>query len=120
LSRFSVADVREEAIACGLVEQVSVSTVWRWLDEDALKPWRHRSWVFPRAPDFAAKAGVVLDLYQRRFAGERLGPEEFVVSADEQTSGPALAAAAARPGRQRKPGRCGLSTSTSAVVRWPT
>jgi hypothetical protein len=75
LSRFSVADVREEAIACGLVEQVSVSTVWRWLDEDALKPWRHRSWIFPRAPDFAAKAGVVLDLYQRWFGGARLGPE---------------------------------------------
>jgi hypothetical protein len=57
LSRISVADVREEAIACGLVEQLSVSTVWRWLDEDALKPWRHRSWIFPRAADFAAKAG---------------------------------------------------------------
>jgi DDE superfamily endonuclease len=86
LSRFSVADVREEAIACGLVEQVSVSTVWRWLDEDALKPWRHRSWIFPRAPDFAAKAGVVLDLYQRQFVGERLGPDEFILSADEKTS----------------------------------
>jgi hypothetical protein len=86
LSRFSVADVREEAIACGLVEQVSVSTVWRWLDEDALKPWRHRSWIFPRAPDFAAKEGVVLDLYQRRFVGERLGSDEFVISADEKTS----------------------------------
>jgi hypothetical protein len=57
LSRFSVADVRQEAIACGLVEQVSVSTVWRWPDEDALKPWRHRSWIVPRAPDFAAKRG---------------------------------------------------------------
>jgi hypothetical protein len=43
LSRLRVADVREEAIACGLVERVSVSTVWRWLDEDALKPWRYRS-----------------------------------------------------------------------------
>jgi hypothetical protein len=82
LSRFSVAGVREDAIACGLVEQVSVSTVWRWLDEDALKPWRHRSWIFPRAP----KAGVVLDLYQRQFAGERLGPDEFILSADEKTS----------------------------------
>jgi DDE superfamily endonuclease len=40
----------------------------------------------PRAPDFAAKAGVVLDLYQRWFAGERLRPEEFVISADEKTS----------------------------------
>jgi hypothetical protein len=86
LSRISVADVREEAIACGLVEQLSVSTVWRWLDEDALKPWRHRSWIFPRAADFAAKAGVGLDLYQRRFAGERLGPDEFAISADEKTS----------------------------------
>jgi transposase len=86
LSRFSVADVREEVIACGLVEQVSVSTVWRWLDEDALKPWRHRSWIFPRAPDFAAKAGVVPGLYQRWFGGERLGPAEFVLSADERTS----------------------------------
>jgi hypothetical protein len=53
---------------------------------DALKPWRHRSWIFPRAPDFAAKAGVMLDLYQRRFAGERLGPDEFVISADDKTS----------------------------------
>jgi hypothetical protein len=88
LSRISVADVREEAIACGLVEQLSVSIVWRWLDEDALKPWRHRSWIFPRAADFAAKAGVVLDLYQRRFAGERLGPDEFVISADDEDLGP--------------------------------
>ena len=67
MSRFSVADVREEAIACGLVEQLSVGTVWRWLDEDALKPWQHRSWIFPRTPGFAAKAGLVLGLYQRRY-----------------------------------------------------
>jgi len=40
----------------------------------------------PRAPDFAAKAGVVLDLYERRFAGRPLEPGEFVVSADEKTS----------------------------------
>jgi transposase len=120
LSRFSVADVREEAIACGLVEQVSVSTVWRWLDEDALKLWRHRSWIFPRAPDFAPKAGVVLDLYQRWFGGERLGPDEFVVSADEKTSGPAPVAAATRPGRRPTPGPCGWSTSPSAAARWPT
>jgi hypothetical protein len=103
LSRFSVADVREEAITTGLVDQVSVSTIWRWLAKDALKPWRHRSWIFPRAPDFAAKAAVVLDLYARRFHGRRLEPGEFVVSADEKTSiqarcrcHPTLPAAAAR------------------------
>jgi len=63
-----------------------VSTLWRWLNEDAIKPWPHRSWISPRDPAFAAKAGVVLDLYQRRFQGRRLEPGEFVVSADEKTS----------------------------------
>ena len=86
LSRWSLAELREEVITTGLVSDVSVSTLWRWLDEDALKPWRHRSWIFPRDADFAAKAAVVLDLYARRFQGRRLEPGEFVVSADEKTS----------------------------------
>jgi len=86
LSRWSLAELREEVITTGLVSDVSVSTLWRWLDQDALKPWRHRSWIFPRDPDFAAKAAVVLDLYARRFQGRRLEPGEFVISADEKTS----------------------------------
>jgi hypothetical protein len=86
LGRWSLAELREEVVTTGLVSEVSVSTLWRWLDEDALKPWRHRSWIFPRAGDFAAKAAVVLDLYARVFQGRRLEPGEFVVSADEKTS----------------------------------
>ena len=86
LGRWSLAELRDEVITTGLIDQVSVSTIWRWLNEDALKPWRHRSWIFPRDPAFAAKAGVVLDLYARRFQGRRLEPGEFVVSADEKTS----------------------------------
>jgi len=27
---------------------MSYSTVWRRLDEDALRPWFHRPWLFPR------------------------------------------------------------------------
>jgi hypothetical protein len=68
------------------VAEISGTTIWRWLSEDAIRPWRHRSWIFPRDPDFAAKAGVVLDLYQRRFEGEPLGPNEHVLCADEKTS----------------------------------
>ena len=86
LGRWSLAELRDEVITTGLIDQVSVSTIWRWLNEDALKPWRHRSWIFPRDPAFAAKAGVVLDLYARRFQGRRLEPGEFVISADEKTS----------------------------------
>jgi len=86
LGRWSLAELRDEVITTGLIDQVSVSTIWRWLNEDALKPWRHRSCIFPRDPAFAAKAGVVLDLYARRFQGRRLEPGEFVISADEKTS----------------------------------
>jgi hypothetical protein len=86
LSRLSRADVRQLAIERGIVAEISATTIWRWLAEDAIRPWRHRSWIFARDPDFAAKAGVVLDLYERRFEGEPLGSNEYVLSADEKTS----------------------------------
>ena len=44
------------------------------------------SWVYPRDPDFAAKAARALDLYAGFFDGEALGENEFVVCADEKTS----------------------------------
>jgi transposase len=86
LGRWSLAELRTEVLATDLVDDVSTTTLWRWLDEDPIKPWQHRSWIFPHDPDFATKAGVVLDLYQRRFAGQTLNDDEYVVSADEKTS----------------------------------
>lgn len=86
LGRWSLAELREEVIASGLLAAVSTSTVRRWLEEDAIKPWQHRSWVFPRDPDFAVKAARVLDLYARVFQGQALGAGEYVISADEKTS----------------------------------
>ena len=65
---------------------MSRSTIWRILDRDALKPWRYRSWLFPRDPAFAEKAGRVLDLYAGTWAGAALGSDDCVVSADEKTS----------------------------------
>ena len=69
----------------------SASTIWRWLHDRSLKPWQQRSWIFPRDPDFPAKAGRVLDLYARRFEGRRLHPGEFVICADEKSQLQALA-----------------------------
>ena len=37
-------------------------------------------------PNFAAKAGPILDLYHRLWEGVPLGADEFVISADEKTS----------------------------------
>jgi hypothetical protein len=86
LSRWSSAEIAREAVARGILAQVSGTTVWRWLAEDAIHPWSYRSWLFPRDPDFAEKAGRVLDLYEGRWEGELLHPGELVVCADEKPS----------------------------------
>ena len=86
LSRFSSAEIAREAVARGIVAQLSGATVWRWLAEDAIRPWNYRSWIFPRDPDFRAKAARVLDLYAGRFEGKLLHPGEFVLCADEKPS----------------------------------
>jgi len=86
LSRLHVPDIRAEVIRRGLVGAISDTTIWRWLSEDAIKPWTHRSWIFPRDPDFGPKAARVLDLYAGEWDGRPLKDDEFVISADEKTS----------------------------------
>ena len=106
LSRLSLADIRQEVMTQGIVAQISDTTLWRWLSADAIRPWQHRTWIFPRDPDFAHKAGRILDLYARLWEGKPLRSSEFVISADEKTSiqarrrkHPTLPPAAARPMR---------------------
>jgi len=86
LSRFSNAEIAREAVTRGIVAQISGATVWRWLGEDAIRPWQYRSWIFPRDPYFQEKAERVLDLYQGIWEGKPLGPDEYVICADEKTS----------------------------------
>ena len=62
------------------------ATIWRWLSKDAIRPWRYRTWIFPRDPLFVEKAGPILDLYQGLWQGQPLGPGDYVLSADEKTS----------------------------------
>ncbi len=105
LSRFSRVELHRLVLERGVTE-ASASTIWRWLHEDAIKPWQTRSWIFPRDPQFAEKAGRALDLYARIFAGKRLRPDEYVICADEKTQLQALGRrhATVAPG----PGRPGL------------
>jgi hypothetical protein len=105
LARLSSAEIARVAIARDIVEAISVTTVWRWLSEDALRPWTYRSWIFPRDPDFERKAGLVLDLYRGRWQGEPLRPDEHVVCADEKTS--IQARARIHAGCPPAPGRAG-------------
>lgn len=91
LSRLQIPDIRAEVIRRGIAAEISGTTIWRWLSEDAIRPWTYRSWIFPRDPNFEEKACRVLDLYARVFEGERLRQDEYVVSADEKPSIQAVA-----------------------------
>lgn len=86
LARFTIPELQAEVLARGLVAQISGVTLWRWLSADALQPWRHRSWIFPRDSQFAEKAGPILDLYAKTWDGLPLEPDDFVISADEKPS----------------------------------
>lgn len=103
LARWSSAELAAEAVNQHLVATISPATVRRWLAADAIKPWQHRSWIFPRDPQFAVKAARVLDLYQRRFDGVELDDDEYVISADEKSQLQALRRR--HPGLPAAPGR---------------
>jgi hypothetical protein len=102
LSRYSLADLVQVLAQDPTVGPLTRSTVWRILDRDALRPWRYRLWIFPRDPAFAEKAGRVLDLYAGEWAGVPLGPDDYVLSADEKTS--IQARARCYPSRPPRPG----------------
>ncbi|WP_109205631.1 transposase [Moorella sp. Hama-1] len=86
MSRLSIAELHKEVTSRGIVAQVSGMTLWRWLSEDAIRPWRYRSWIFPRDPAFSEKAARVLGLYEGFWDNQPLGPRDYVISADEKTS----------------------------------
>lgn len=90
LTRWSSAELSKTAVAQQILAAVSTSTVRRWLATDALQPWRQQCWIFPRDPEFEAKAERILDLYARRWNGRRLGADEYVISADEKPGVQAL------------------------------
>lgn len=75
LSRLSTGEIRNLAVAKHVVHSISLATVWRWLDEDAIKPWQHHSWIFTRD----------LDLYARTWNGNPLGPDDYAISSDEKS-----------------------------------
>ena len=86
LSRLFIPDIHRILIAEKHVDSISLSTIWRILDADALKPWRHRSWIWSRDPLFFERAAAILDLYEGKWKGRPLRRDEFVISADEKTS----------------------------------
>src|SRR5256885_11670996 len=71
LAHWTGPELAAELTARNLVSSpVSASSVLRILAEHPVKPWQYQSWIFPRDPDFEAKAKVIVDLYQGFYQGE--------------------------------------------------
>lgn len=88
-----------------IVDSISPSTLCRWYRQDALKPWRYQQWLFPRDPNFLAKATVVLDLYHGIWQGEALSADDYLISADEKCGLQVLSRC--HPTRAPQPGQSG-------------
>ena len=103
LSRWTGPELQAEIARAGLARQLSVSSVLRILAEHPVKPWQYQSWICPRDPDFAARAAVILDLYQGFYQGKRLRPGDRILSVDAKPS--IQARGRCRPTRPAGPGR---------------
>jgi len=86
LSRWTGPELLAEITKAGLASQMSASSVLRILAEHPVKPWQDQSWISPRDPDFAARASVILDLYQGFYQGRRLRPGDRILSVDAKPS----------------------------------
>jgi transposase len=86
LSRWTGPELLAEVIKAGPGCQLSVSSVLRILAEHPVKPWQYQSWICPRDPDFAARASVILDLYQGFYRGRRLRPGDRILAVDAKPS----------------------------------
>ncbi len=86
LSRWTGPELAAELAARGLAGPISASSILRILAGHPVKPWQYRSWISPRAPDFEAKAKVILDLYQGFYGGKPLRPGDRLLSFDAKPS----------------------------------
>jgi transposase len=86
LARWSGPELAAEITKAGLASPISPSSILRILAEHPIKPWQYQSWISPRDPDFAAKATVILDLYQGYYKGRRLRPGDRIISVDAKPS----------------------------------
>jgi DDE superfamily endonuclease len=102
LSHWDSVEIARQLVDDGIVESISPDTVWRILQHNKLKPWRHKMWMSPKVPRDAAFKATVLeisDLYTRR-----LPPCEVVLCLDEKTSiQPRPRKAATKPTRPGRP-----------------
>ncbi len=88
VTHWSATDLAQAVVNDGIVEAISRTTVWRLLDQAAIKPHRWHYWLHSPDPDFEAKMLAIVTLYLK---AQRLAKRgEIILSVDEKTSIQAL------------------------------
>jgi transposase len=117
LARWSGPELAAEITKAGLASQISSSSVLRILAEHPIKPWQYQSWIYPRDPDFAAKASSSTST---RGTTRASGSGPVTGSSRWTPSRPSRpAAGATKPARRHQTGRCASSTNTGARAPSP-
>jgi len=88
ITHWSATDLAQASVEGGIVESISRTTVWRLLDQAAIKPHRWHYWRNSPDPDFETKMLDIVALYLKAPKLKRRG--EVVLSVDEKTSIQAL------------------------------
>jgi len=88
ITHWSISDLARATIQKEIVDSIGLSTVWRLLDQAAIKPHRWHYWLNSSDPDFQIKMQDVVHLYLH--ALEMYQRDEIIVSVDEKTSIQAL------------------------------
>lgn len=111
------------SLKVSFVARLSRNTIWHWRHQGVIRRWRHGSWIFPRNPEVAVKAGRILDSFARTRKGAKLRGDDFLISVEKKTGiGRAAAKHQTLPTQPRPPvcvrheyKRSGASVSRKAV-----
>lgn len=88
ITQWSMPDLVRAAVAKGLVASISPATIWRLLDQAAIKPHRWHYWLNSTDPQFQSKMHELVGLYLNALEMYRRG--EILLCVDEKTSIQAL------------------------------
>jgi transposase len=88
ITQWSIDDLRRVTIQKGIVSSICPATIWRLLDQMAIKPHRWHYWLNSPDPDFGMKMHDIVNLYLAAIEMYQRG--EIILSVDEKTSIQAL------------------------------
>jgi len=88
ITQWSMTDLERAAVAQEIVASISPATIWRLLEQAAIKPHRWHYWLNSNDPQFEAKMQELVGLYLQAVAMYQRG--EVLLCVDEKTSIQAL------------------------------